>query len=501
MLVAASSREGRARVWVPSAVLLLWHRHTMIASHYAETIGRKVEEGSIKGDSVKPNAMYTCRYEPTPAQQEPCYCKDPILPGGGSDGGNSRWNEFIIPGKTMASGLVEKGMQESMYEVGTAFTLHGQRFAGMVYSGEAAIYAAMQKDPPVNFPEHPHYPPCSQMGGYLRTFDCDCFVGKAFDTFICIGGDNSKATHAILTINAGLPTHLDEGTRVNQHALTAGTTMMPQPAVAAVGHGVAAAAAAPVPAIAPAIATGTLACDHPQGTTQIFIKLTPVPGTNPKHFRVGRSMKIQFASQQAVVGLALTAPRSRAVTYWHAAATDCDYRMIRQPVVSGKNPAHALHAKKRRAAWFGQTIHALGDVLAGNVGSNIDVSDIELEFDLPPHFSRIDWNDSDGVARHASIDLGEGKVKNWPYLHCVVLPFHAGWRERTDALEQEIIDMHTSYGISGVSCSVEEAGEKAKELLCRCSSAVNDLVLLTHSPRADLKVRRTDFSACFPVSS
>jgi hypothetical protein len=110
----------------------------MIASHYAETIGRKVEEGSIKGDSVKPNAMYTCRYEPTPAQQEPCYCKDPILPGGGSDGGNSRWNEFIIPGKTMASGLVEKGMQESMYEVGTAFTLHGQRFAGTVYSGERA---------------------------------------------------------------------------------------------------------------------------------------------------------------------------------------------------------------------------------------------------------------------------------------------------------------------------------------------------------------------------
>jgi hypothetical protein len=46
-------------VWVPSVVLLLWHRHTMIASHYAETIRRKVEEGSIKGDSVKPNAMYT----------------------------------------------------------------------------------------------------------------------------------------------------------------------------------------------------------------------------------------------------------------------------------------------------------------------------------------------------------------------------------------------------------------------------------------------------------
>ena len=140
----------------------------MIASHYAETIGRKVEEGSIKGDSVKPNAMYTCHYEPTPVQQEPCYCKDPILPGGGSDGGNSRWNEFIIPGKTMASGLVEKGMQESMYEVGTAFTLHGQRFAGTVYSGEATIYAALQKDPPVNFPEHPHYHSALPFGKHGR---------------------------------------------------------------------------------------------------------------------------------------------------------------------------------------------------------------------------------------------------------------------------------------------------------------------------------------------
>ena len=225
MLVAASSREGRARVWVPSAVLLLWHRHTMIASHYAETIRRKMEEGSIKGDSVKPNAMYTCRYEPTPAQQEPCYCKDPILPGGGSDGGNSRWNEFIIPGKTMASGLVEKGMQESTYEVGTAFTLHGQRFAGTVYSGDAAIYAAMQKDPPVNFPEHPHYPPCSQMGGYLRTFDCDCFVGKAFDTFICIGGDNSLSVSRtnVLTRRSGAPTR-GGNCRASKCASASGTT-------------------------------------------------------------------------------------------------------------------------------------------------------------------------------------------------------------------------------------------------------------------------------------
>ena len=116
----------------------------------------------------------------------------------------------------------------------------------------------------------------------------------------------------------------------------------------------------------------------------------------------------------------------------------------------------------------------------GNVGRRIDVSTIELEFDLPSRLSHIEWSDENG-AHEASIDLGDGKVKNWPYLHCVVMPFHKGWRcdgQARDLLEEEILSMNDSFGVAGTKCSVEQDGLKAMELLCKCSDAVNDLVRL-----------------------
>ena len=52
-----------------------------------------------------------------------------------------------------------------------------------------------------------------------------------------------------------------------------------------------------------------------------------------------------------------------------------------------QDPAHALGVPKRRAVWYGQVIRALALRLTGQIGRNIDLSDIELEFDLPSHGS------------------------------------------------------------------------------------------------------------------
>ena len=155
------------------------------AAHLVATVRQLLEEGSIKGDSIGPNEMYACHYAPTLAGEQPCYCKTPLASGLGSQGGNRRWNATIAPGKTMASGLTERGMQASAYEQDSAFTLHGLDFAGVVYAGDSAIANARAKG--VVFEDYHEYPEQSQIGGYMNIFDWGCGVNKPFDTFISIG--------------------------------------------------------------------------------------------------------------------------------------------------------------------------------------------------------------------------------------------------------------------------------------------------------------------------
>ena len=134
------------------------HRTVTMASaaHLVATVRQLLEEGSIKGDSIGPNEMYACHYAPTLAGEQPCYCKTPLASGLGSQGGNRRWNATIAPGKTMASGLTERGMQASAYEQDSAFTLHGLDFAGVVYAGDSAIANARAKG--VVFQDYHEYP-------------------------------------------------------------------------------------------------------------------------------------------------------------------------------------------------------------------------------------------------------------------------------------------------------------------------------------------------------
>ena len=171
--------------------------------------------------------------------------------------------------------------------------------------------------------------------------------------------------------------------------------------------------APPLPASPPPVAIGTLATAHMAGATQIFVELEKLPGHKPKHFRSSKLAKLQFPPSRELYSL------SAKPSYWQPAPPGIDHRLVRQPVPDGVNPAHALTQDKRSAVWFGLTIRALGDELFGHVGRRIDVSTIELEFDLPSRLSHIEWSDENG-AHEASIDLGDGKVKNWPYLHCVV---------------------------------------------------------------------------------
>jgi hypothetical protein len=383
-------------------------------------------------------------------------------------------------------------MERANLEVNSAFMLYGLTFAGVVYAGNKIIGATSAT-------LEPAYPSVSQMGGFLNVFDWNCGVGKPFDQFISISADHSKATHAILTIEGGLPEGLDEGTPVRQYVVgKAAQVLSPIPAAAVPAAAVPAAAvpaaaaalamvaAAPPPPTFPSpVTVGTLAAKHPNGATRIFVKLEPAGAgkTSMKHFRTARGAKLRFGDSVQLFTLA----SSTKLTYWQAAPSGIDYRLAKIPVPFGKDPAHALGVPKRRAVWYGQVIRALALRLTGQIGRNIDLSDIELEFDLPSQLSRIDWND--GAPKCASIDLGEGKIQTWPFMHCVVLPFANGWRNeyvgQRRQLEEEIVALNTSYGVSGVDKAVEDAGKTAKELLCKCSEAVNDLVRLSHSTNPD----------------
>ena len=213
-------------------------------AHTASTVQRLLEDGSIKASSVAPNEMYQCHY----LAHGTCFCKSPFVPGAGSSGGNRDWNSYIVAGQTPPSGLTKSGMERANLEVNSAFMLYGLTFAGVVYAGNKIIGATSAT-------LEPAYPSVSQMGGFLNVFDWNCGVGKPFDQFISISADHSKATHAILTIEGGLPEGLDEGTPVRQYVVgKAAQVLSPIPAAAV--------PAAAVPAAAvPAAAAAALAMD------------------------------------------------------------------------------------------------------------------------------------------------------------------------------------------------------------------------------------------------